>query len=41
MGVLDEILDHMSRAQVLEHCGLTAAHVAERFRADKHSPAVR
>ncbi len=41
MGVLDDILDHMSRAQVLEHCGLTAQHVAERFSADKHSPAVR
>lgn len=31
MGVPDEILDHMSRNQILEHCGLTAAHVAERF----------
>ncbi|MBZ0152240.1 MAG: 1-deoxy-D-xylulose-5-phosphate synthase [Planctomycetes bacterium] len=31
MGVPDEILDHMSRHQILEHCGLTAAHVAERF----------
>ena len=35
MGVPDEILDHMSRNQVLEHCGLTAAHVAERFLAEK------
>jgi 1-deoxy-D-xylulose-5-phosphate synthase len=31
MGVCDDILEHMSRAQVLEHCGLTAAHVAARF----------
>jgi 1-deoxy-D-xylulose-5-phosphate synthase len=31
MGVCDDILEHMSRAQVIEHCGLTAAHVAERF----------
>ncbi|HEX5053835.1 MAG TPA: 1-deoxy-D-xylulose-5-phosphate synthase [Planctomycetota bacterium] len=35
MGVPDEILEHMSRNQVLEHCGLTAAHVAERFLAEK------
>ena len=39
MGVCDEILEHMSRNQVLEHCGLTAAHVAERFLADKAAPA--
>lgn len=37
MGVPDEILEHMSRNQVLEFCGLTAAHVAERFLADKAS----
>ncbi|MBK8098500.1 MAG: 1-deoxy-D-xylulose-5-phosphate synthase [Planctomycetes bacterium] len=35
MGVPDEILEHMSRNQVLEHCGLTAAHVAERFLAER------
>ncbi|MEO6595539.1 MAG: 1-deoxy-D-xylulose-5-phosphate synthase [Planctomycetota bacterium] len=35
MGVPDEILEHMSRNQVLEYCGLTAAHVAERFLAEK------
>ncbi len=40
MGVPDEILEHMSRAQVLEHCGLTAAHVAERFLVHKQAPAV-
>ena len=41
MGVCDEILEHMSRAQVLDHCGLTAAHVAERFVVDKAAPAPR
>ncbi len=47
MGVCDDILEHMSRAQVLEHCGLTAAHVAARFSsgkpslAEKHSGASR
>jgi 1-deoxy-D-xylulose-5-phosphate synthase len=41
MGVPDDILDHMSRAQVMEHCGLTAQHVAERFLAGKASPAAR
>jgi deoxyxylulose-5-phosphate synthase len=41
MGVPDDLLEHMSRAQVLEHCGLTAQHVAERFLADKTAPAVR
>ncbi len=38
MGVPDEILEHMSRAQVLDACGLTAAHVAERFLADRTAP---
>jgi 1-deoxy-D-xylulose-5-phosphate synthase len=28
MGVCDDILEHMSRAQVMEHCGLTAQHVS-------------
>jgi 1-deoxy-D-xylulose-5-phosphate synthase len=35
MGVPDEILEHMSRNQVLEHCGLTAQHVADRFLAER------
>ena len=41
MAVPDEILDHMSRAQVLDHCALTAQHVAERFFTDKTAPVVR
>ncbi|MBX3462542.1 MAG: 1-deoxy-D-xylulose-5-phosphate synthase [Planctomycetes bacterium] len=41
MGVPDDLLEHMSRNQVLEHCGLTAAHVAERFLAAKDAPLVR
>jgi 1-deoxy-D-xylulose-5-phosphate synthase len=41
MGVPDEILEHMSRAQVLESIGLTAQHVAERFLAEKNAPVVR
>ncbi len=41
MAVPDELLEHMSRNQVLEHCGLTAAHVAERFLAPKDAPLVR
>ncbi|MCB9889872.1 MAG: 1-deoxy-D-xylulose-5-phosphate synthase [Planctomycetes bacterium] len=39
MAVPDEILEHMSRNQVLEYCGLTAAHVAERFLAEKFADA--
>ncbi len=35
MAVPDEILEHMSRNQVLEYCGLTAAHVTQRFLAEK------
>jgi 1-deoxy-D-xylulose-5-phosphate synthase len=35
MGVPDEILEHMSRNQVLDYCGLTAGHVAERFLAER------
>ena len=31
MGVPDDIFEHMSRNQVLEHCQLTANHVAARF----------
>jgi 1-deoxy-D-xylulose-5-phosphate synthase len=41
MGVPDEWLEHMSRNQVLEQCGLTAAHVAERFLAPNGAPLVR
>jgi 1-deoxy-D-xylulose-5-phosphate synthase len=41
MGVPDELLEHMSRNQVVEQCGLTAAHVAERFLAAKDAPLVR
>ena len=41
MGVPDELLEHMSRNQVLEHCGLTASHVAARFLAEKQAPAAR
>ena len=41
MGVPDDIFEHMSRAQVLEHCGLTAQHVAERFFTAKTAPVVR
>lgn len=41
MGVPDEILEHMSRNQVLEHCGLTAAHVAARFLSEQRSPLAR
>jgi 1-deoxy-D-xylulose-5-phosphate synthase len=41
MAVPDEILEHMSRAQVLEYCGLTAKDVVERFLAGKPSPAAR
>jgi 1-deoxy-D-xylulose-5-phosphate synthase len=37
MGVPDEILEHMSRAQALDHCGLTAQHVAARFRAENRA----
>jgi 1-deoxy-D-xylulose-5-phosphate synthase len=41
MGVPDELLEHMSRNQVLEHCGLTATHVAARFLAERQAPAAR
>jgi 1-deoxy-D-xylulose-5-phosphate synthase len=41
MGVPDEILEHMSRNQVVEACGLTPNHVAERFAAERPAPAVR
>jgi len=35
MGVPDDIFEHMSRAQIIEHVGLTAKHVAQRFRVEK------
>lgn len=35
MGVPDDIFEHMSRDQIVEHCGLTAKHVAQRFRVGK------
>ncbi|MGK0302740.1 MAG: 1-deoxy-D-xylulose-5-phosphate synthase [Planctomycetota bacterium] len=35
MGVPDDIFEHMSRAQIIEHVGLTARHVAQRFRVRK------
>ena len=41
MAVPDEILEHMSRNQVLEQCGLTAQDVAARFLAGKPTRAAR
>ncbi|MFO0393343.1 MAG: 1-deoxy-D-xylulose-5-phosphate synthase [Planctomycetota bacterium] len=41
MAVPDDILEHMSRNQVMEHCGLTAQDVAARFLAGKPSRAAR
>ena len=38
MGVPDELIEHMSRNQVMEYCGLTAAQVAERFLAERFAP---
>jgi 1-deoxy-D-xylulose-5-phosphate synthase len=38
MGVPDEILEHMSRNQVLEHCGLLADNVVARFVAARRAP---
>jgi len=32
MGVPDDIFEHMSRNQIIDHCGLSARHVAQRFR---------
>jgi 1-deoxy-D-xylulose-5-phosphate synthase len=32
MGVPDGIFEHMSRNQIIDHCGLSAHHVAQRFR---------
>ncbi|MGE3171253.1 MAG: 1-deoxy-D-xylulose-5-phosphate synthase [Planctomycetota bacterium] len=38
MGVPDEILEHMSRSQVLDQCGLSAEHVVQRFLAERRAP---
>lgn len=38
MGVPDEILEHMSRNQVVEYCGLTAQHVADRIMSEHRAP---
>jgi deoxyxylulose-5-phosphate synthase len=38
MGVPDEILEHMSRKQVLEQCGLLTEHVVARFTAERRAP---
>lgn len=37
MGVPDDIFEHMSRNQIIEHCGLTAKHVAQRFRVSQNA----
>jgi 1-deoxy-D-xylulose-5-phosphate synthase len=39
VGVPDEILEHMSRNQVLDLCGMTSAQVAERFLAERFAGA--
>jgi 1-deoxy-D-xylulose-5-phosphate synthase len=41
MGVPDEILDHMSRKQVVEYCGLSAQHVVDRFLAGQQAWSAR
>lgn len=41
MGVPDQFLEHMSRNQVLEYCGLTATHVVERFLSSKPASVAR
>ncbi|MCA8948944.1 MAG: 1-deoxy-D-xylulose-5-phosphate synthase [Planctomycetes bacterium] len=41
MAVPDDILEHMSRNQVIEHCGLTAEDVAARFLAERPAPVER
>ncbi|MCR9248222.1 MAG: 1-deoxy-D-xylulose-5-phosphate synthase [bacterium] len=41
MGVPDDILEHMSRNQVVEHCGLSAEHVAARFLSADSVPSER
>ncbi len=38
MGVPDEILEHMSRKQVLEYCGLSTEHIVARFLAERRAP---
>jgi 1-deoxy-D-xylulose-5-phosphate synthase len=41
IGVPDDIFEHMSRNQVLEHCGLTAQQVASRFLSTKDASVSR
>ncbi|MFO1078754.1 MAG: 1-deoxy-D-xylulose-5-phosphate synthase [Planctomycetota bacterium] len=41
MAVPDDILEHMSRNQIVDHCGLSATHVAARFLAAKSAPLPR
>ncbi|MBM4060456.1 MAG: 1-deoxy-D-xylulose-5-phosphate synthase [Planctomycetes bacterium] len=41
MGVPDELIEHMSRPQTLDYCGLTAEHVVERFLAERQAPLCR
>jgi len=41
MAVPDEVFEHMSRSQVVEHCGLTAQHVVERFLSEQRAPLSR
>ncbi len=38
MGVPDEILEHMSRKQVLDYCGLSTEHIVARFLAERRAP---
>jgi deoxyxylulose-5-phosphate synthase len=38
MGVPDEILEHMSRKQVLDYCGLSTEHVVARFLSEQRAP---
>ena len=37
MGVPDEFLEHMSRKQALDYCGLSTEHVVERFLSEKRA----
>lgn len=41
MGVVDEVLEHMSRNQIVEQVGLTAQHVAARFLSEHRAPLSR
>jgi 1-deoxy-D-xylulose-5-phosphate synthase len=40
LGAPDDILDHMSRNQILEHCGLTSRQIAARFTSQDRHPVV-